>query len=104
VNDNKIDLLKILHNQVKNCKEAGKNVAIANTNLTRKSRKALVNSLGKANYICLYVYAPTKIILMRNMLRNSKQIPELVIKRFMRNQQIPTLKEGFDDVIFIRNY
>jgi hypothetical protein len=93
-NSEKIDLMKLMRKKVVNI--IG-DVIISNTNCNKKARRSIINSLGKANYKSVYVVSTKETIIGRDIGRetDSKTVGQDVIRRFMFNQQIPTIREGF---------
>lgn len=99
-NEKKINLLQILKKKID---ELNSDVIICNTNCNKKSRRTLVSSFGKVNFKAVYIVSETLKIIEKDLKRNSKTVGHQVIEKFIYNQQIPTLKEGFDSVEIIAN-
>jgi len=95
-----MDLMKLLKRAVD---KIDGDVIICNTNCNKKARRSLINSLGKANYKCVYVVSDKDTIIRRDIERDSKTVGQDVIRRFMYNQQIPTYREGFISTKIIYN-
>lgn len=97
--DNKIDLNHYLKKEVETFtyRLGYDKVIINNTNTTRKSRKTLINLLGKDkyNFEALYIVGKTEDIFESDINRQDKTVGVEVLSKFMNNQQIPTKKEGF---------
>jgi len=90
-NENKIDLMKLMKRDAKCLIDEGKDINICNTSLTRKSRRAIINTIGpKYNYVVKQVFAPLDVIMSRNESRTSKTVPEEVIERMCKNMTIAT--------------
>jgi hypothetical protein len=98
--DRKIDLLKLL---IRRAKRWVGNIAVCNTNLNAKSRRSLINSLGKCHFRCVYVISDMETILERNKNRSSKTVDEEIIMNMAMNQTMPSIREGFDEVRIIAN-
>jgi len=90
-NENKIDLNQHLKHQAELYLERGYKVSIANTNLTRKSRRSLVNLFHKYNIKIIYVISDSSTLFERNNNRNSKNLDRLVMNKFVYNQQVPSM-------------
>lgn len=107
--ENRINLMGHMMKQIKHIFDTSeKYVCICNTNLTRKARRKIINSLWsfknyKIEIICVYVLVPYKDIINRNLYRSSHTVPMSVIEQMCLNQHIPTLYEGFDSVSIINN-
>ena len=89
--ESKLDVWNCMKDRVNNIKGD----YIITCAYSKKGRKRIINSFGKANYYCFYVVAETDMIFTRNESRNSKNLDNSIIKRFLKNQQIPTIREGF---------
>jgi predicted kinase len=87
------------NNDIKEALNNSDNVAICNTNLTRKLRRGLFNVTNSENrkFIIYYVVSDSKMIYKRNENRKSKNIDKQIVTRFMYNQQVPCLFD-FKDV------
>lgn len=107
-NEHKINLTPYLIKKIEKIVENGKQAIICNTNLTRKSRRSIINSI-KNNKVLKYKTISAKYVLCereelykRDELR-SKTVGNRVIDKFIYNQQIPTRDEGFEEINFIAN-
>ncbi len=105
----KLDLNKIMFNEIKLALNAGKEIIISNTNMSIKARARLINSirnLGDVNVICIYVYVDKFDLIDRDNSRkdDDKSVGEEVIHRMYTSMQLPTLNEDIDRIIPIYNY
>jgi predicted kinase len=90
-NEKKVDLMKILRRKAKAELDKGNDVNICNTSLTRKSRRAIINTIGtRYNYVINQVFVPTETVLERNTGRDSKFVPVEVINRMMNHMTVAT--------------
>lgn len=80
----------------------GCNVYYDATNISARRRKALLNRLPKCRKIAYFMSTDYTETLKRNSARDRK-VPEYVISRMYKNLQIPTLNEGFDEIITIKS-
>ncbi|MFW6014806.1 MAG: AAA family ATPase [bacterium] len=106
-NKEKIDLNEILKEKTDEYINNGYKVFICNTNLSRKSRRSLVNLFNKYTINFVYVISDSNILMMRNMNRSSKNLDKLVMNKFMYNQQVPCQydfkKNNINDIILVHN-
>lgn len=104
-NDNNIDLMKLLIREVNDAFETTNIVAICNTSLTRKSRRAIINSFGsKYNFIVRQVFAPSDVIIQRNSSRDYRFVSMDVIIRMMRNINVVShFEPGICKIEYILN-
>lgn len=94
------EVFKILHKRIKGDLQNGKNVVFDATNLNRKKRVAFVKELKNipCKKICVLAATPGEICLAQNQSRD-RQVPVNVLERMIRNFQMPSTHEGFDEVI-----
>ena len=98
-NENKINLTGLLVKKAKELLETENVVYINNTNMGRKARRSIINSLGKNyDYESIILANTAQDLTMRNYFREDKKIPMCVLDKMMRNYQIPTYKEGFSKI------
>lgn len=103
-NEYKVDLNSEVKRKVKEYLLVGKKVAICNTLLTRKSRRKMINVLkGFGTIGCKHVCIDYGTMVERDLNRD-KSIKEEVISKMCKNIQIPTMKEGFENVELIFNF
>jgi len=90
-NEKKTDLMKIMSKKARALLLESRHVSICNTSLTRKSRRAIINSIGvKYNYVVKQVFAPTNVIMDRNENRTNHNVPIPVINRMMYHMTVCT--------------
>lgn len=103
-NKNKINFNPYLINKIKE-KLNNNSVAICNTNLTRRLRKTIINSIKTDNELkdesisALFLCTDKQTIYKRDIERN-KTVGKEVIDKFIYNQQIPSKEEGIDYINF----
>ena len=80
--------------------EDNKNIILDQTNLTKKSRKEKIK-LIPPHYkkIAVYFIVDLETALKRNTQRPGKVIPPEVLERMIKEYELPTLEEGFSQVI-----
>lgn len=91
-----IAMMKVLRKAI----EDGKNIIIDQTNLTKKSRREKLK-LIPPHYkkTAVYFIVDLKTALQRNTQRPGKVIPPDILERMIDQYELPTLDEGFDQVI-----
>jgi predicted kinase len=72
------------------------------TNTTRKSRAQKLSQIPKTyRKIAVFFQTPDKVEhAMRLNSRPGKIIPDVVLENMIKSLEIPTIQEGFDEVIF----
>jgi predicted kinase len=104
VNQNKVD--ETLRDRMVEYGKEGRNVLVDMTNLTKKSRRKNLSYFGK-KYYKLAVAFPilsTEEYKRRNDYRNeteNKYIPSTVLRSMISNYVIPSLDEGFNEIIIL---
>lgn len=91
-----IAMMKVLRKAI----EENKSILWDQTNLTKKQRKEKLKHIP-AHYkkTAVYFVIPLETALKRNTQRPGKVIPPEVLERMLTQYQLPTLEEGFDQVI-----
>ena len=91
-----IAMMKVLRKAV----EENKNILWDQTNLTRKQRREKLKHIP-AHYkkTAVYFVVPLETALKRNTQRPGKVIPPEVLERMIKEYELPTLEEGFDEII-----
>lgn len=91
-----IAMMKVLRKAI----EDGKSIIWDQTNLTKKQRR------DKLKYIpdtykktAVYFIVDLKTALKRNTQRPGKVIPPEVLERMIKEYELPTLEEGFDEIV-----
>lgn len=86
--------------------EAGKDVVLDATNTTIYARKSYIKMAEQYGTKCISIYfdVDKSVALSRNANRPKEHfVPEEVIENFYKKLQAPTLNEGFDEVIVVRD-
>lgn len=80
--------------------EDGKSIIIDQTNLTKKSRREKIK-LIPPHYkkTAVYFIVDLETALKRNTQRPGKVIPPEVLERMIKEYELPTNEEGFDEII-----
>jgi predicted kinase len=91
-----IAMMKVLRKAV----EENRSLIWDQTNLTKKQRKEKLKHIP-AHYkkTAVYFVIPLETALKRNTQRPGKVIPPEVLERMIGEYELPTLEEGFDQVI-----
>jgi predicted kinase len=91
-----IAMMKVLRKAI----EENKSLIWDQTNLTRKQRKEKLKHIP-AHYkkTAVYFIIDLKTALQRNTQRPGKVIPPEVLERMIKEYELPTLEEGFDEII-----
>lgn len=91
-----IAMMKVLRKAI----EEDKSIIIDQTNLTKKSRREKIKLIPQHyKKTAVYFVIPLETALKRNTQRPGKVIPPEVLERMLKQYQLPTLEEGFDQVI-----
>jgi len=104
VDQKKVD--KTLRDRMTEYGKEGRNVLVDMTNLTPKTRKANLAYFGKDYYKAAVAFPilPMDEYKRRNDYRNeteNKYIPDGVLRSMISNYVVPTLDEGFDEIIVL---
>jgi predicted kinase len=89
--------------------EKKKMVFVSNTHLTRSLRKSIINSIKNSKKLkdkkisAVYLCCNRKDLYERDIKREDKTVGKQIIDKFIFNQQIPTIDEGFENIIFMEN-
>lgn len=88
------DALKVLEN--------GSNVVIDDLNISRQSRKTLLQKLKSVpcKRVCIVMATPLDECTMRNAIRDEK-LPMYILQDIYNHYETPTLDEGWDEIITI---
>lgn len=94
------EVFTILHQRIKNSLNNMDNVLYDATNLNRCRRMAFLRELKNipCRKICVLVAAPWEVCLAQNSARD-RQVPEEVMNRMYKSFQMPSVYEGFDEVV-----
>lgn len=105
-NDHKVDLMKMLKDEIFDAVKNGvTDIHICNTSLTRKSRRAIINTLGKKfTYSCKQLFVPLHLVTKRNNERDSKYVSPSVINDMMTRMTVVThFEDNIDKIEYIYN-
>ncbi len=93
--ENNALVFEIMHKRVKDDLRAGKTVIYDATNITRKSRRGIINMTTKDDIVeCHIVWAPIDTCIKRDAER-SRSVGSEVIDKMIRRWQSPHKSEGF---------
>lgn len=91
---------KLMMKQLRKAVEERRNIIWDQTNITPKQRMDKLKMIPGDYYkIAVWFMIPMKDALTRNMKREGKIIPPEVIQRMYDEFEIPTLYEGFNEII-----
>ena len=98
------EVFKIFHDRIRKNLENKKNVIADATNLTMKSRRAIMMKVNGLNVrkVCVIIPKPFKQCKKDNLHREHP-VPDFVLDKQIRKYQIPFYEEGFDEII-IHNF
>jgi predicted kinase len=91
-----IAMMKVLRKAI----EENKSIIWDQTNLTKKQRREKIKQIP-AHYkkTAVYFIIDLKTALQRNTQRPGKVIPPEVLERMIKEYELPTSEEGFDEII-----
>ena len=94
------EVFKIFHDRIRKNLENKKNVIADATNLTMKSRRAIMMKVNGLNVrkVCVIIPKPFKQCKKDNLHREHP-VPDFVLDKQIRKYQIPFYEEGFDEII-----
>lgn len=94
------EVFKIFHDRIRKNLENKKNVIADATNLTMKSRRAIMMKVNGLNIrkVCVIIPKPFKQCKKDNLHREHP-VPDFVLDKQIRKYQIPFYEEGFDEII-----
>jgi predicted kinase len=91
-----IAMMKVLRKAI----EEDKSIIWDQTNITRKQRKEKLKHIpSHYKKTAVYFVIPLETALKRNTQRPGKVIPPEVLDNMLKDYELPTLEEGFDQVI-----
>lgn len=101
---NKVD--KVLKTRIAEYAKEGRNVILDMTNLSKKVRKRNLANYGKkyTKIAVAFPVLPMEEYKRRNEIRKveeNKNIPRFVLTNMIKIYVLPTLDEGFDEVIYL---
>lgn len=95
-----VDVFEEMTKRAKEALSQGKDVLYDATNINRKRRMHTINNDIKADKkVAIYVFSSYEECLLRNGKRD-RVVPEEVIAKMYKNLHVPTIGEGFDEVVF----
>lgn len=98
------EVFKIFHDRIRKNLEQKKNVIADATNLTMKSRRAIMNNVRGLDIHKKCVIIPKHILLCAKDNKNREHpVPDDVLDKQIRRFQIPYYNEGFEEII-IKNF
>lgn len=97
------DVFATLRSRLIDALNANHNVIVDATNVSRKNRRSYIDIARKhkAAIEAIVFATPYEECLRRNASRD-RVVPEAAIYRMVSRWEIPTLKEGFDNILLIR--
>lgn len=96
--DKNAEVFQIAHKRVRDNLFNGRDVVFDATNISRKSRRAVLACVPKGcRKECVLVWTPIKQCLKNNSERDRK-VPEEVIYKMVKRFNTPAYYEGFDDI------
>ena len=94
------EVFKLFHKRIRKYLHEKRNVIADATNITMKSRRAIINNVKKMDIEIIAYIVPKKIEdCIKDNAKREYPIPEEVIYKQMKRFQIPFLEEGFDKII-----
>lgn len=96
---------KLYDAEIKRAVEAKENIVVDRTNMTPKGRKKLLSTLPKHYRKYCFVIASDNLdeqLRIRNE-NTGKNISQGIITQMVNSYTKPTLKEGFDGIMFVTN-
>lgn len=99
-----INFSQMVFNQhIDECLEHGYNTIIDRTNLTPKVRKQFINRFKQKGFevVAVVFQTPEEEEWKRRLKRPGKTIPQDILNSMKNNFTVPTLDEGFDDIIHV---
>lgn len=101
---NNEEVFKIFHKRIRKYLYEKRNVIADATNITMKSRRAIINNVKKMDVEIIAYIVPKRIEeCIRDNVDREHPVPEEVIYKQEKRFQIPFLEEGFDNII-IHNF
>lgn len=94
------EVFKIFHKRIRKYLYEKRNVIADATNITMKSRRAIINNVKKMDVEIIAYIVPKRIEeCIRDNVDREHPVPEEVIYKQEKRFQIPFLEEGFDKII-----
>lgn len=93
------EVFKIFHDRIRRALERKKNVVADATNLTMRSRRAIMMKVrGLDIYKVCYIIPKPFEQCKRDNLNRRHSVPEVVLNKQIRHFQVPFFEEGFDEI------
>ena len=94
------EVFKLFHKRIRKYLHEKRNVIADATNITMKSRRAIINNVKKMDIEIIAYIVPKKIEdCIKDNVEREYVVQEEVIYKQMKRFQIPFLEEGFDKII-----
>lgn len=94
------EVFKVFHNRIRETLKNRKNVIADATNITIKSRRAILENIKNIDcYKICYIVPKRYNDCLRDNKNREYPVPDKVIKKQMYRFQIPFFEEGFDEII-----
>jgi len=91
-----IAMMKVLRKAI----ESDKSILWDQTNLTKKQRREKMKHIpSHYKKTAVYFVVPLETALKRNTQRPGKVIPPDILERMIKEYELPTMEEGFDEII-----
>lgn len=102
-NDYMPTAVKLMVDDVVNARKAGKDIIWDQTSTTVKSRLKKFNMLPDYEHIAVVFETPSRIELRKRLAnRSGKEIPDVVVEGMICSFEMPTVEEGFSEIIHIK--
>lgn len=94
------EVFKVFHKRIRKYLYEGKNVIADATNITMKSRRAIIENVKKLDIekIC-YIMAKKYEDCIKDNLNRKNPVPEEVLEKQLRKFQVSFKEEGFDKIV-----
>lgn len=92
-----------VHNRIHNFLKSGIDCCYDATNLSRKRRRAFLNTIPKNIHKIAIMIVRSFDECVENNNNRDRVVPVEVIERMFKHLTIPTLEEGFDEIRFVVN-
>lgn len=94
------EVFKIFHKRIRKYLHENRNVIADATNITMKSRRAIINNVKKMDIeIIAYIVPKRSEDCVKDNVDREHSVPEEVIYKQVKRFQIPFVEEGFDKII-----
>jgi len=94
--------VKLMAEKVVNAREQGKDIIWDQTSTTIGSRRKKFNMLPDYDHVAVVFKTPELVVLKERLAsRPGKNIPSHVMVQMIRGFQMPTLDEGFKEILYV---